>query len=80
MEKALVAQKLANKLFATEAAVDSAMAEAMSLVAALVETRKELGLAATVGDKATAKVAEAIATLAEARSSIVEAQDRKSVV
>lgn len=73
MDKALVAQKLANRLFATEAAVDTAMSEAMALIAAMAETRKELGLSATVGDAATAKVAEAIATLAEARSQVVAA-------
>lgn len=73
MEKALVAQKLANRLFATEAAVDAAMAEAMTLIATMAETRRELGLSATVGNEATAKVAEAVRTLAEARSSIVAA-------
>ncbi len=73
MEKALAAQKLANKLFATEAAVDAAMAEAMTLLAGMMETRKEFGLSATVGDTAAAKVAEAISTLAAAKSAIVVA-------
>lgn len=73
MEKALVAQKLANKLFATEAAVDAAMEEAMKLLTGMAEARKEAGMAATVGNEATAKVAEAINTLAQARTQIVEA-------
>lgn len=73
MEKALAAQKLANKLFATEAAVDAAMTEAMTLLTGMMETRKEFGLSATVGDVAAAKVAEAISTLAAAKSAIVVA-------
>jgi hypothetical protein len=73
VEKALAAQKLANKLFATEAAVDAAMTEAMTLLAGMMETRKEFGLSATVGDVAAAKVADAISTLAAAKSAIVVA-------
>ena len=75
MEKAFVAQKLANKLFATEAAVDAAMAEAMNLLAGMAEARKEAGVSATVGDGATAKIAEAIAILAQARTAVVAAHD-----
>ncbi len=73
MEKAIVAQKVANKLFATEAAVDAAMSEAMTLLAGLAEARKEAGVAATVGNEATAKIAEAINILAQARTAIVAA-------
>jgi hypothetical protein len=73
MEKALVAQRVANRLFATEKAVDAAMSEAASLMMAMTEARSELGLSAVVGDDATGKVAEAIATLAEARRAIVAA-------
>ena len=73
MEKALVAQRVANRLFATEKAVDAAMTEAASLMTAMVEARAELGLSAVVGDDATGKVAQAIATLAEARRAVVAA-------
>jgi hypothetical protein len=73
MEKALVAQRVANRLFATEKAVDAAMAEAASLMMSLAEARSELGLSAVVGDDVTSKVAQAIATLAEARRSVVAA-------
>ena len=73
MDKALVAQRVANRLFATEKAVDAAMAEAASLMTSLAEARAELGLSAVVGDDATSKVAQAIATLAEARRSVVAA-------
>jgi len=80
VEKALVAQKLANKLFATEAAVDAAMAEAMNLLAGLAEARREAGVSAVVGNVATAKVAEAIATLSQARTAIVAAHDEMADV
>ena len=73
MEKALVAQRVANRLFATEKADDAAMAEAAALMTSMAEARTELGLSAVVGDDATMKVAQAIATLAEARRSVVSA-------
>ena len=73
MDKALVAQGVANRLFATEKAVDTAMAEAASLMTSLSNARTELHLSAVVGDEATMKVAQAIATLAEARRAIVSA-------
>ncbi len=80
MEKALVAQKLANKLFATETAVDAAMAQAMNLLAGMAEARTEAGVSATVGNEATAKVAEAIAILSQARTAIVAAHDEMADV
>lgn len=73
MEKALVCQRVANRLFATEKAVDAAMAEAASLMTAIAEARADLGLSAIVADDATSKVAQAIATLAEARRAVVAA-------
>ena len=73
MDKALVAQGVANRLFATEKAVDTAMAEAASLMTSLIEARAELRLSAVVGDETTMKVAQAIATMAEARRAIVAA-------
>ena len=73
VDKALVAQKLANKLFATEAAVDAAMAEAMDFLAGMAEARTEARMAATVGNEATAKIAEAISILAQARTAVVAA-------
>lgn len=73
MEKALVCQRVANRLFATEQAVDAAMAEAASLMTAIAGARADLGLSAIVADDATSKVAQAIATLAEARRAVVAA-------
>jgi hypothetical protein len=73
LEKVLVAKKLANKLFAAEASVDAAIEASMTLLAGMAEARKEAGVSATVGNSATAKVAEAIAILAQARTAVVEA-------
>lgn len=73
VDKMLVAQGVANKLFATETAIDAAMVEASQLMTAMLASRGELRMAATVGDEAVAKVAEAVATLAAARKQVVAA-------
>lgn len=73
MEKIFVAQRVATKLFATENAVDAAMVETAELMADLLKARRDLGVSATVGDRAAGKLAEAMAALSEARSAMVEA-------
>lgn len=75
MEKVFVAQRVATKLFATENAVDAALAEASELMADMLRARKDLGLAATVGDAAAARLVEAIAALGQARTAMVAAHD-----
>lgn len=72
MEKVFVAQRVATKLFATENAVDAAMVEAAELMADLLRARKDLGLSAVVGDRASAKLVEALSAMGEARSAMVE--------
>lgn len=71
MEKAFVVQRVARKLFATERSLDAAMTEAAELMADLLKARKDLNLSAVVGDAAPAKLVEAMAALAEARTAIV---------
>jgi hypothetical protein len=73
VEKAFVAQRVANKLFATESAVDAAMVETMEMMAELIQARKDLGLSATVANGASAKFAEAVQALAAARTAVVDA-------
>lgn len=73
MDKLMVAQGVANKLFSTEKAVDAAIAEAATLLTGLMSAREELRLSATVGATTSAKIAEAIGLLSQARSSMVEA-------
>jgi hypothetical protein len=71
MEKAFIAQRVATKLYSTEAAVDGAMAEAAELMAEMLKSRKDLGVAMTFADQADAKLVEAIKALGEARTAMV---------
>jgi hypothetical protein len=71
MDKMFVVQGVANKLFATESAIDLALAEASQFVGELVQARQALGASAVVGNDALVKATAAIAALTEARSSIV---------
>lgn len=73
IDKAFVAQGVANHLGATEKAIDTAMAEAAQLMTAMMAARGELNLAAEVGDEAVSKVADAVTTLAQARRTVVAA-------
>lgn len=73
VEKAFVAQRVANKLFATESAIDAAMVETMEMTAELIQARKDLELSSVVANGATAKLADAVAALAAARTAVVEA-------
>ncbi|KQV62823.1 MULTISPECIES: hypothetical protein [unclassified Caulobacter] len=73
MEKVFVAQRVASKLYATEAAVDAAMVEVTEMMAELIQARKDLGLSPVVANGASAKFAEAIQALATARTAVVDA-------
>jgi hypothetical protein len=72
MDKALIAQTVANKLFATEDAVDTAILEASKLMGGLIDARHEMRLSSVIGDDAVAKVAAALSALTEARKAMVE--------
>jgi uncharacterized protein YjcR len=71
MDRAFVAQGVANRLFATEASIDKALAEASQLMAEMVEARQTMRVSAVVGGEAVSKAAQTIAALSEARSAIV---------
>ena len=73
MDKVFVAKRVATKLRGAEHSIDAALVEASEMVAELVRSRKELGLAANVGDAALAKITAAVTALSEARSSMVAA-------
>jgi hypothetical protein len=73
MEKVFVAQRVANQLFATEAAIDKSLVEATALISQMVQAQQELGLSTVFGDQAMSKVSEAISALAQARHAAVEA-------
>jgi hypothetical protein len=71
MEKAFVAQRVATKLFATEAAVDQAMVEATEFMADLLKARSDVNVSLVFADDAQVKLMEAIKALSEARSAMV---------
>src|SRR5579875_1882933 len=78
MERALVVQKAANKLFAAEKAIDQAMADASALMVELQAVRQELNLSAIFADGATAKVVESMSALAQARTAMVDCHNEMS--
>jgi hypothetical protein len=73
MEKVLVAQRVATRLFSTENAVDTAIFEASQLMGALIEARREMDVAATLGTDAVSKIAVAMSALSAAREACVAA-------
>lgn len=75
MEKVFVAQRVGSKLVSTENALDQAMIEAAGLMADMLQARKDLNLSVVSGDKAHAKVVQAMALMAEARSAMVDAHN-----
>jgi hypothetical protein len=73
VDKVFVAKRVAAKLRTAEHSVDTSLVEASDLVGEMLRARKELGLAANVGDEAIAKATAAISALSEARSALVAA-------
>jgi hypothetical protein len=71
MEKAFVAQRVAKKLFVTEAAVDGALAEAAELMSEMLTARKEVNTSLVFADDAQVKLMEAMKALSEARTAMV---------
>jgi ABC-type sugar transport system substrate-binding protein len=71
MEKAFVAQRVAKKLFVTEAAVDGALSEASELMSEMLRARKDVNASMVFADDAAVKMVEAIKALSEARTAMV---------
>lgn len=71
MEKAFVAQRVAKKLFVTEAAVDGALAEASEFMSEMLKARKDVNTSLVFADTAQIKMVEAIRALSEARTAMV---------
>jgi flagellin-like hook-associated protein FlgL len=71
MEKMFVAQRVAKKLFETEAAVDGALAEASELMSEMLKARKDVNASLVFADDAAVKMVEAIKALSEARTAMV---------
>ena len=73
MDKLMTVQGVATRLFATEAAIDNALVEASRLMSEMMTARQDLRIAATVGDDATGKLAQAITLMSQARHEVVGA-------
>lgn len=71
MDKVFAAKRVATKLRSAEHAIDAALVEASELVAEMLRARKEMALAANVGDAAIAKMTAAMSLLSEARTTMV---------
>lgn len=71
MEKVFVAQRVAKKLFTTEAAVDGAMVEAAELMGEMLKARQDVNASLVFADDVQVKMMEAIKALSEARSAMV---------
>ena len=71
MEKAFVAQRVAKKLFTTEAAVDSALVEAAELMGEMLKARKDVNTSLVFADDVQVKMMEAMKALSEARTAMV---------
>jgi hypothetical protein len=71
VDKVFAAKRVATKLRSAEHSIDAALVEASELVAEMLRARKEMGLAANVGDAAIAKMTAAMSMLSEARTAMV---------
>jgi len=73
MDRVRVASAVADSLFATETAVEDALAQAVVLMRQMMDARRALGLSITVGDPALLRVTAAVDALGEAQREIVRA-------
>ena len=74
-----VAQRVADRLFAVESAIDVALARAAELTAAMPAARTEARLPAMMGQTALDRAAEAFTALVKARRRIVETHESLDV-
>ncbi|HYG28161.1 MAG TPA: hypothetical protein VD906_14810 [Caulobacteraceae bacterium] len=80
MDKAFIAQRVANKVWSAENAVDAALAEAAALMTEITTARQELKVAAGTDAKAMKDLVAAIAALGEARTALVTMHDELAEV
>jgi hypothetical protein len=76
MEKAFHIQRVATKMKATERSIDEAMTLAAELMIEMKSAQDGLEIGAVVGDSAYAKLTQAMAELAAARTSFVATHKR----
>lgn len=75
MNKVETIAGVADELYASEQALDAAIAHATTLVQAMISARTDLNISAVVGADAQTKALEAIAGLAVARQAMVACHD-----
>lgn len=71
MDKVLVASAVAESLFATESAVESALTRAVALMRQMMEARRALGLSVATGDPAIRRVTAVVDALGDAQRELV---------
>lgn len=71
MNKSEVIVGVADELYASELALDAAIAQATTLVQTMIKSRAELNISAVAGAEAQTKALEAIASLGVARQAMV---------
>jgi hypothetical protein len=75
MDKIEIMRTVVDDLYATEKAIDDAIAQSSDLIATFIQSRRDMNLSAVVGAKAQSKVLEAIAALGVARDAVVVAHN-----
>jgi hypothetical protein len=80
MKRKIVAHKVADQLFAAEAAIDRAVSETARLTSLLSDSRIEAGLSAVVGQDVMDRASASIGALSTARRELVGAHEALSIV
>jgi hypothetical protein len=71
MEKVFVAQRVANQLWTTEAAIDSALVEATTLMRDVIQARADLKVSSVFADQVNVKLMDAMQAMTEARTAML---------
>jgi hypothetical protein len=80
MKRKILGHRVAEQLFAAEAAIDAALASVATLTAMLPGARIEANLSAVIGQGVFDRACQTIAALTEARRGIVETHHQLSDV
>lgn len=75
MKRVEIARDVAARLFEAEDSIDGSLKQASRLMGTMIDARRDMGLAAVVGEDVIQRTAAAISALAGAREEIVRAHD-----
>ena len=76
MKRRIMANKVADQLFVTEAAIDGALGQIAALAGLLPHARMESNISAVIGQTAFESIARSLTALTEARREIVDTHHR----